>query len=601
MSKWQYPLNDPPREGGKFFWRQLWNVKHLGTRTIYVAMFDEYDEGTAILPTVPLKRSLPKCDDPNRQFPFIALDADGIDNLPPDWYLRICGFAAEAMKDERRVYEDLPKKELDDYWATRPKYEISQQGYASNSGGRSEALDAGASGSSTSNNNSTPFTDQRQPPIRRDTGAWGAFGSDFTEAPPAYSLEASETISAAGAAAPTSLPSVVQEASSVTTSVSFSSNQSPGTPGEAIGVHRSSSYNSAPGPQNSNHGAVGVGRASTYSPPSSAPPNNHSPFIPVSQNSPLSSVGFSPRRYAPPATPPPRTSSPLRPSNALPRPPVRPPSSSSVPSSNSLQGASTPPLPYVPYRRPSAGTAPTSSSGSSLPQDFANSMNLGAAGSGPNSPPTGNTAILGSVGVSPGLSNPMLQPIGGSGSSSSANSYPMASGSSTGNPSSSVVSSNSLNASYFGSGSGSSYRPGIPSAADAKATVSGSTWSPPSVPPPMQTGPASLSGASVPSILPVPDIAPSITVPGPANPPVPPQSHYPGGPMPQTQSQAWTSPYPASSLYQANASNSNSNSPFPSPGLGPSTSGPPLPPKPSGEPGGFVALQSMFSLLFNFV
>jgi hypothetical protein len=494
------------------------------------------------------------------------------------------------MKDERRIYEDLPKKELDDYWATRPKYEVGQQGYASNSSGRSEVLDTGASGSGTSNNNSNPSTDQREPPIRRETGAWGAFGSDFPEAPPAYSLEASEPVSAANAAVPTQVPSSVQEASSVTTSASFPSNQSPGTPGEAIGVHRSSSYNTSPGPQDSNHGTAGLGRASTYSPPSSAPTSSHPPFIAVSQNSPSSSAGFTPRRYAPPTTPPPRTSSPLRPSNAFPRPPVHSSSSPSVPNANSSQGTPTTPLPYVPYRRPPAvanSTAPTSSSGSSLPQDFANSMNMGVTSSGLNSPPTGNAVMPGSGGVSTSFSSPMLQPTGGSRSSSSAYSYPMVSGYFTGTPSSTVASSNHSNTSYSDSTSGSPYSPGIHSAAYAKPTVSGPTWSPPNVPPPMQTGPASLSGASVPSIPPAPSITP-ITGPGPANPPVPPSDppnlQHMGG---QTQSQALTSPYPASS-------NSNSNSPFPSPGLGPSTSGPLLPPRPSGEPGGTVAQQSMF-------
>ncbi|PVF96245.1 hypothetical protein CPB86DRAFT_670525, partial [Serendipita vermifera] len=134
LSEGKIGLNFAPREGGKFFWRQIWSVKHLGVRTIYIAMFDEYDEGTAILPAMPLKRSLPKVDDPNRQFPFIALDADGVDNLSPDWYLRIAGFASEAMKDEKRVYEDIPKKELDDYWANRPRYETDSQSSAGGSG-----------------------------------------------------------------------------------------------------------------------------------------------------------------------------------------------------------------------------------------------------------------------------------------------------------------------------------------------------------------------------------------------------------------------------------------------------------------------------------
>ncbi|KAG8764379.1 hypothetical protein FRC16_008422, partial [Serendipita sp. 398] len=206
LSSGRMEVNDAPRLGGKFFWRQLWNVKHLGARTIYVAMFDEYDEGTAVLPSVPLKRSLPKCDDPNRQFPFIALDADGVDNLSPDWYLRICGFASEVMKDERRVYEDLPKKELDDYWATRPKYETFQAFAASSSSNNQSELPYLSGGGESSSAGSSSVTNtgggsvsapkkaepERKTPMRSQTGAWGALMDDEEGAPPPYTLEADE-------------------------------------------------------------------------------------------------------------------------------------------------------------------------------------------------------------------------------------------------------------------------------------------------------------------------------------------------------------------------------------------------------------------------
>ena len=37
--------------------------------------------------------------------------------------MRICGFAAEGLRSERRIYESFPVKELQDYWASRPRYE----------------------------------------------------------------------------------------------------------------------------------------------------------------------------------------------------------------------------------------------------------------------------------------------------------------------------------------------------------------------------------------------------------------------------------------------------------------------------------------------
>ncbi|KAG8836290.1 hypothetical protein FRC17_007440 [Serendipita sp. 399] len=395
-------LNDAPREGGKFLWRQLWNFKHLGARTIYVAMFDEYDEGTAILPAVPLKRSLPKCEDPNRQFPFIALDADGVDNLSPDWYLRICGFASEVMKDERRVYEDLPKKELDDYWATRPKYEIVQETYASSSNQQSELpyLSGGGGGSSSVANTaaaapvSTPASTakipERKDPMRKNTGAWGLLmGDDEEGAPPPYSLEAIEDVpvvttpatvatgttatatatatvtatatattptpvatpsAASNVTAPTTSPSVVQPGGGPTPS---SNAGIPVSSPSGVGVQRVSSY-AAPSP-NANQGATGLGRSSTYTPTSTQSITNSSPARPL----------FAPPSFAPPSTAPPRPTSAMSHSSTgsvtQQRPPIHPASPLAAGSSSST-GVSTPPLSQSPYKKPES--LPMNSGGS---------------------------------------------------------------------------------------------------------------------------------------------------------------------------------------------------------------------------------------------
>ena len=37
--------------------------------------------------------------------------------------MRICGFAAEGLRSERRIHETFPVKELQDYWSSRPRYE----------------------------------------------------------------------------------------------------------------------------------------------------------------------------------------------------------------------------------------------------------------------------------------------------------------------------------------------------------------------------------------------------------------------------------------------------------------------------------------------
>ena len=57
-----------------------------------------YDEGTAFMPVVSYKRQLPTCD----KYNFMALDEDGLD-LPPDWYMRICGFAVEGLRGARLI------------------------------------------------------------------------------------------------------------------------------------------------------------------------------------------------------------------------------------------------------------------------------------------------------------------------------------------------------------------------------------------------------------------------------------------------------------------------------------------------------------------
>ena len=41
-------LDDIPRCGGRFFWSQIVAAKRAGAEMLYVAMFDEVDEGTAI-------------------------------------------------------------------------------------------------------------------------------------------------------------------------------------------------------------------------------------------------------------------------------------------------------------------------------------------------------------------------------------------------------------------------------------------------------------------------------------------------------------------------------------------------------------------------
>ena len=96
-----WPLNQVPRRGGRFLWHQGVNAVEAGATTIYVAMFDEFDEGTAILNAVPTRAGLPV------NGTFLALDADGED-LPADWYLRVTGEIGRMLRGEIAPEPELP-------------------------------------------------------------------------------------------------------------------------------------------------------------------------------------------------------------------------------------------------------------------------------------------------------------------------------------------------------------------------------------------------------------------------------------------------------------------------------------------------------------
>ncbi|KAI0044892.1 hypothetical protein FA95DRAFT_209696 [Auriscalpium vulgare] len=129
MSQGQWPMNGAPRCGGRFLWRQMYHTKRLGARTVYAAMWDEYDEGTQFLPAFVQQHQLPV--DQTGRFKFIAYDVDG-HVLPSDWYMRIAGYGAEALKGRYPLDEQFPEKVLQDWRHSHPRRE--QQGEASGSG-----------------------------------------------------------------------------------------------------------------------------------------------------------------------------------------------------------------------------------------------------------------------------------------------------------------------------------------------------------------------------------------------------------------------------------------------------------------------------------
>ena len=89
-------LNDIPRLKGRFLWTQYVAAINAGAGMVYQAMFDEVDEATAIF----------KCtnDPPVGESSFLTYEG-----LPSDYYLRLTGAAAKALRGEAKITSALPK------------------------------------------------------------------------------------------------------------------------------------------------------------------------------------------------------------------------------------------------------------------------------------------------------------------------------------------------------------------------------------------------------------------------------------------------------------------------------------------------------------
>jgi len=94
-------LNQIPRRGGAFYWRQVWNAVGAGATMLKTAMFDEVDEGTAMFKLAPTPARLPN------GAPLVPLDADGI-ALPSDFYLRVGGAATALLRGDLPLSPSLP-------------------------------------------------------------------------------------------------------------------------------------------------------------------------------------------------------------------------------------------------------------------------------------------------------------------------------------------------------------------------------------------------------------------------------------------------------------------------------------------------------------
>ena len=83
------PLASIPRQGGTFYWNQVQTAVAAGAKALYVAMFDEVNEGTAIFKV---------SDAPPVGDGFKML---GLEGCPSDHYLFLTGEAARLLRGER--------------------------------------------------------------------------------------------------------------------------------------------------------------------------------------------------------------------------------------------------------------------------------------------------------------------------------------------------------------------------------------------------------------------------------------------------------------------------------------------------------------------
>lgn len=93
------PQNSIPRLGGKFFWKQVSGAIKAGAECLYLAMFDEIDEGTAIF----------KCANrvPVGESPFLTYEG-----CEPDRYLWLAGMAGKVLRKEVELTEEMPVRKM---------------------------------------------------------------------------------------------------------------------------------------------------------------------------------------------------------------------------------------------------------------------------------------------------------------------------------------------------------------------------------------------------------------------------------------------------------------------------------------------------------
>jgi len=95
------PRNEIPRKGGSFMWSQFVAATNNKVKSVYISMFDEINEATAIF----------KCAEDKSMVPagnyFLTLDADGT-HVSSDFYLRLTNDGGQMLKGLKPYTAVLP-------------------------------------------------------------------------------------------------------------------------------------------------------------------------------------------------------------------------------------------------------------------------------------------------------------------------------------------------------------------------------------------------------------------------------------------------------------------------------------------------------------
>ena len=92
------PVGSIPRQGGRFYWQQIATALNAGASMLYVAMFDEVNEATAIFKAT----DIPPV---SKATSFITMDGK-----PSDHYLWLTGEAAKMLRREKPISLKMPER-----------------------------------------------------------------------------------------------------------------------------------------------------------------------------------------------------------------------------------------------------------------------------------------------------------------------------------------------------------------------------------------------------------------------------------------------------------------------------------------------------------